>query len=404
MTWWCFAFQVSTGTVVAGSDRLSLPMDRLPGAGSRLNTDGSFTVDVAAALPGGSLDVAPFLVPWKYGLGIACGGTVLAAGPITGRVAYDPDDETWTVPCGGLGALLSRKRLLNHSGAVTYTGPSLGHLARQAVAATLARPGGGLPLDLPPAASLDPGTGAVHTRTYPVDQPIMVGRAVEQLAEADGGPEWEYRPYFPAGDTTALRFQLRIGTPKLTSPGAVVHEWTATGPEGVLVSAEPGAHGDRVADNYYVPGQSGGTFVMGSSTSSVLREAGYPLLDDVDTTHTSVTVQATADAYAVANRSAYITGARTLDTLVRRSRVLGEVVPGDLVRVPLRGYLGYPDATHYARVLGLHAVDEETMAAELQVLLSLDDAYPAVPRRRTGRTDELRDLRRILDEQVRRAT
>jgi hypothetical protein len=405
MTWWAFAFQVSTGAVVAGSDRISIPLERLPDAPSRLSTDTAFTVAVPVDAYAGVAHLTPYLIPWKYGLGLAWDREIVQAGPIAGRVTYDPDSETWSVPCASMGALLTRKRLLNHGGVVTYTGPSLAHLARQAVAASLARTGGGLPIDLPTEASLTPpGSGPTdHTRTYDADKPIMVGRAVEQLGEALNGPEWLYRPYFSSTSSlTAARWELLLGLPYLGSPG-VTHTWT-TGPAGVLVSAEPGTEGDRVADNYYVPGQPGAGFVLGKSLSSALTESGYPLLDDVDSSHTSVTSQATADGYAAANRSRWTAGARSLDVLVRRDKVLGTVRLGDLVRIPVTGYIGLPDTTYTARLVGLSVVDEQTLSAEVQVLTDTAAAYPAVGRRMDGAHDDVRELARVLDEQTRTVT
>lgn len=376
--WRLFVAETKTGRVVDSR----VPFAGLPRAGSRLNTQGTFSATIPMTQDYAADLIGEFLEPWKWSWGLAWGSHIVQYGPLIAP-EYDPEGEAWQITAAGIWKLFTDKRALispawNGAGMTDPSGDTgyvdtLRNIAIRLVQDNLARTAAGLPIDIP---AKDPqGT---NERNYQISKLKTVGTALDNLTDDVNGPEIEFRPYFP--DEIAMntvRYELRVGSPNLGNLG--FPHLFISGRGGALVTATPGINGERTADNYYVPGNGTDQLTpIGNSRSTTLTANGFPLLDDIDTSHTSTTEQSTLDGYAAQNRSRYQAGARVLQAVVRidgrdasgaetGSPSMDQVRNGDTCILKILGYIGTRPGVYRCRVLGKQpAVD--TVALELQVL------------------------------------
>jgi hypothetical protein len=359
-----FVAETRTGRVIIDG----IPISAVPRAGWRINSEGplSFTVPMSAEF--NKRQIVDFLYPWRYSFGVRSGSFILQYGPLTEFPEYDPAEETWSFDCAGMWKLFNAKRVLLADR--NYVGLSRRDQFIRFLTDDLAQTNGSLPIDLP-ALNGVVGSGAL----YPGSKFSWVGELLrDQTDDGSDGLEAEFRPYFP--DTTAMDFvRHRVDLARFLGRQDRAHKWlTNTG----LVLATPIGGGARIADLYIVPGTSSGTVVLSGqyqgTGESVLANAGWPLLHDVDGSHSSVASQAQLQGYASGNWTAFHRGARIVRARVRANPTagqgprLGEWGLGDIGDFQLAGYLGVPDGTYTCRIIGADLVSLEDVELELMLV------------------------------------
>jgi len=248
---------------------------------------------------------------------------ILAAGPIWGH-SYSRKDFTLQLDARGIMSMFDHRLILpaiaanydvtkwtipdpsdnsrtiaNPALASTYSGVSLGTIAKRLVEQAMAWTGGALPIVLP-AEEADGNPD--HTRTYNAVDFKPVKEALTQLQGVVGGPEIDFFPRFTA-DKLGIEWVMRVGTvaqPLLTSPS--VPRW------GVTAAASPvtdfAVDSDASGMGSVSWGQGGrqnDRVLISRASNTALTDAGYPLMEILDTSHTSVSVQSTLDGYTAQN-------------------------------------------------------------------------------------------------------
>jgi len=362
---WAFIVDIRTGKVVYKG----LPFSSLPRTGKRINTEGPLSIDVPMTAFFDRDEITPFLTPWRYGIGVAYDAEIIQCGPISENPEYDPEEERWSFTAGGMWLLFNRKRVLVFTR--DYRGISRHDVVVRLLNDDMAQLNGDLPIDVP-ALDGKVGVGGL----YLWGKFSFIGEIIKDQTDDDDGVEVDFRPYFTdARQRTQVRWRCDIGSPYLGRQDRA-HEWVSN---RTLVTARPVGGGDRVADLYIVPGSSSGdTFLFGSANAAfgpnALAAQGWPLLMDLDTSHTSVADQATLTGFADGNFNAFHGGTKLVTATVRVNPRQGdgprlaEWALGDLGRFQVKGYIGVPDGVYWARIIGADLVTLEDLALELQLI------------------------------------
>ena len=201
---------------------------------------------------------------------------------LTGWTIPDPDDGTKTVP--------------NPELSTTIEGLALGTIAKRLIQQAQLWTGGTLPYVF---QSDELGES---TRTYIGAEFKPVGEALDQLSEVEGGPEMLHTARFTA-DGTGIEVLFQTGTTAqpLISSTAVL-SWDLTAPEsagyGLTIDEDASELGSL---SWATGGRSADTVVVSRAYDSALVDLGFPLMEITDSSHSSVSEQATLDGYAAAN-------------------------------------------------------------------------------------------------------
>lgn len=251
------------------------------------------------------------------------GTTIMAAGPIWGHV-YDRDAGKLTLTAKGIRSMFNYRYVLpviaattslsgwlstdpndssktvgNPALATRYNDVSYATMAKRAIQQALAWTGGQLPIDfsgVPDEAvpGLTQGVDGVDFKT--------VAAFIDSLSGLSGGPEIEFRPQLTP-DGLGIQFVAQMGTraqPLVFSPQRP--RWNVTAPHTPVSNFVVTGDGSVLASNSWaVGGRTAGTVVVSRATDPTLVNVGYPLLEVVDSTHSSVSEQTTLDGYALQN-------------------------------------------------------------------------------------------------------
>jgi hypothetical protein len=375
-TWRVMVAETVTGNIVADVT----PRD-LPSFSRKITDKGSWTVNVEPEERGNAhLDLHSYTDAGRYSWLVLCDSYVLQAGPC---VTYQFDENTRNLSVSGTGiqGLFARRVLRNPTGTtnivdtsndLTFTNFTLRGIAREIVNANLTQSGYGLPLDVP---ATETGT---NTRTYfGYDLAAVWDRLVE-LSKVDKGPELDFRPYIVSAGNQ-IRWELMIGNPTLgnqTSAGV----WDYGGALGqidvdVNGSASP-------CTRVWVKGSgTERTLLSGYAADTSLVSRGYPPVDFVDTSHTSVIEPATLTSYATADLAEFAAPTESWKCSVRIdgttswgaevSPKLGTWALGD---APMFGVSGHPwlaNGNYRRRILGYSSNTESMVQLELQTTLAV---------------------------------
>lgn len=209
----------------------------------------------------------------------------------------------------------------------TLTNLSLGSIGKRLVQARLAWPGApAVPFILPP----DEVAG--HERTYLFSALKSIDKALTELSDVEGGPDFAFDAE-RAPDELSLLYIMRHGTEANPRLGVRAGSWSLDQITGLKIIDD----GSTIASaSWATAGKSAGQALMSRAlNSSLVAESGYPPLDVVDTTHNDVSVQTTLDSYAAENIDYAKTPDRTLSFKVRGDAKpgLGEFRPGDIVGI-----------------------------------------------------------------------
>lgn len=272
---------------------------------------------------------------------------VLAWGLIDSR-DWDEDERTLTLTAGGVWGSYFGKTIIAPAAARTatlivpdaegypsvnpalstaFSGLSLGTIGKRLVEQRLAWPGA------PTAFVLPADEAGTAERSYSFADMKRTGAALTDLTNVENGPDFAFDAA-RAPDGLSLRYVMRAGTTAQPRLGTDVGSWPLGGlsPVTGLKVTDDGASLASAA--WLTAGKSAGAAVLSRALNEALvTNSQYPPLDEVDTSHNDVSVQATLDAYA-ARMIGY--GSRTFRELSFSVRAdatpaLGGYRPGDIV-------------------------------------------------------------------------
>ncbi|GAB6938365.1 hypothetical protein ACQP60_04165 [Isoptericola variabilis] len=350
--------QIICGELMTGRILAAVPTT---GSGASWSTVLNDSGDVQATVPLRSLNpntretLLSYLEPNRCFLGaVTDAGYVLEAGPILPH-GYDDATGTLQVKATGMHGHLDRRLAIAPppwpSGvgrtALSWSGLSLGTIAKRLVATALAHPGGSLPIVLPADQA---GT---NERTYPGYELGYVGERLRQLAEVEGGPDIAFQPRLTV-DGLSVEWVMRTGT----TADPLLHQvgddwrWDRGAVRGPLRLLGVDRDGSDVASRVFSTGDGmEEDLPIGLAETTELTDAGYPLTERV--TSTNATDVSRLNAHALAGLGASVRPWQTwaLETDVD-SPTLGTYRPGDWASVSIPpGHIYLRAGTYRTRIL-----------------------------------------------------
>jgi hypothetical protein len=226
------------------------------------------------------------------------------------------------------------------------------------------RPGSALPVDLPTPAA----TGS-NTRTYHGYEMAMAGQRLQELTQDANGPDVLFQPYLTVvGGLRYVRHRMLIGNPYLTQRGVpLLFDYRSTLKELTIAG-----DGSDQANAAFVKGtgnEAGQLYGYIADTS--LITAGWPMLDMVDSNHTSASDQTTLDGWAsgdvaVANSRPEQWQAAVLADSDPR---WGSYLPGHFADYSVKNHHWLPNGKYSYRILGVsNAPERDKVLHHLQAV------------------------------------
>lgn len=371
------AYDTVTGRVLFELDLASEPE-----WSARINDVGGWKITVPLHGQDRAAKVREWCVPWRFSVAIVRGrgvptDTVCQAGPI---VPYAPDDDkpVHTVSGKGFWELLNRRVLHNKAwnpGAKRITdasadltiNDSLPNIARgiadHATSMTY-RAGSALPLDLP-----TPTAVGTNTRTYHGYEMPFAGQRLQELTQVDGGPDILFEPYLTLiGGLRYIRHRMLVGNPYLVQPGVpLLFDYRSN-----LVKLTIAGDGSNQANTSFVKGTGNEAGQLyGYATDTTLTTAGWPMLDMVDTGHTSASEQATLDGWASADVALYNSQPEQWQATVLADADprLGSYLPGHFADYSVKDHHWLKNGKYAYRILGVsNAPERDKVLHQLQAV------------------------------------
>lgn len=301
----------------------------------------------------------------------ADGDTVLAAGPIWLH-DFEDDGQRLTLTAAGMWSYFDHRTLLPLlAGRLpsdptvttrftnvsvdpddpwpTDTRKSLQGIARALVLQAQSWAGGNVPVILPAEI---PGTAE---RTYKGSDVAFIGERLSQLTQVDGGPDIKFQPRFTA-DRLGVEWVMLIGTP--TQPqifGAIEPRFNVGLKRSSVSGLKVRVDGSGLGSQAFASGGNAADKVLiTQSNDSTLLGAGFPLLELVDSGHSTVselpTLQGYSDELVVGGRKPVMTISFDHDT--SRIPSLGGFNVGDYASLRVRNNSYLPDGSYRARIVG----------------------------------------------------
>lgn len=325
-------------------------------------------------------------IPGKSFLAAVDDGVVLQAGPIWTH-DYDRDDDTLTLTAAGMWSYFDHRVLLpilagrNPADPATDTRyspvsvdpddpwpvdttKSLQAIARVLVLQAQAWTSGNVPVILPAEIA---GTSE---RWYKGADLAIVGERLKQLTQVEGGPDIMFTPRLNS-TATGVEWVMRIGTPTqplLFSPQQVVfHVGTAA---STVSRLQVNVDGTALASQAFAAGgRSEDIVLITQSTSGTLTGAGYPLLEAVDSSHTTVSVESTLQTYSdeLVARSVRPVETWTFSHDATQRPFVGTFNAGDFAEVRVKDDHYLQDGPHRMRITSRSGdVDSKNVALSFQ--------------------------------------
>lgn len=322
----------------------------------------------------------------KAFLAAISGSTVLNAGPIWFH-DYTDDDQRLTLTASGMWSYFDHRVLLpvlagrnptdtttdtryslpvtdpNATGYPwpTDTSASLHDIARGLVAQAQTWTNGNVPVVLPSAIA------GSQERWYKGADLAFIGERLAQLTQVDGGPDIMFTPQLTS-DLQGVQWVMRIGSPtepRLFSPQRQKFQVGVSKSsvsklrvkvDGTGLAAQAFASGGRTND----------TTLISVSTDPTLGNAGYALLDDVDSSHSTVsdatTLQTYSDEIVMQGKTPSIVFA--FDHDLSKQPFLEGFNAGDFADVGVRNNSYLPDDTYSMRIMS-RSGDEQARKVSL---------------------------------------
>lgn len=355
------AYDTVTGRVL-----FELELTKEPEWSARINDPGGWRVTVP--LDGGVKTQKArewcvanrFSVAIVRGRGVA-GDPVPQAGPV---IAYAPAEDTpeLTVSGKGFWELLNRRLLhartwdpstapITDVSADLLSNNSLPNIAIDIVyhaTSMVYRPGSELPVDLP--ALFPTGT---NTRMYRGYEKASAGQRLQELTQVDDGPDVLFQPYLAVvGGLRYVRHRMLVGDPYLVQPGApLLFDYRSN-----LVKLTVTGDGSGQSNTAFVNGTGNEAGQLnGYATDTFLVDAGWPLLDMVDSGHSSASDQSTLDSWARADVVLYGSQPEQWQAtvLAHADPQLGSYLPGHFADYSVKDHHWLVDGKYFRRIVGI---------------------------------------------------
>lgn len=301
---------------------------------------------------------------WKHSIIIEEGGRLMG-GPIIPHT-YEPGGPL-EFTSRGMRHMMARRRVLPRrayeQGTIVLPdgrpdpacdtvleGLDLGSIGRALIEQAMLCPGGALPI------SLHAPRAGTRTKTYRGSEMKKIDEALAQLSDVIGGPDFDFRPYWEV-ETRKVAWRFVSGTeerPRLASSSEHVWEVSAdwSPMSDIGVETDPTAMGSA---SWALAGRGDDSVLCGYSWDVSLIDAGFPLMDIVDTSHGNVTEQDTLDGYAAAGtmRGREIPEFWDFSALATESPRLAEYWTGDFCRLNVDHGAYIPAQSVRRRILAL---------------------------------------------------
>lgn len=298
------------GDLLTGTGVRTLPV--LSGRWSDvLNDAGSIECTVKLSDPDvARMDLARTAQPGRSFIAAVDGDTVLQAGPVWSH-DFDSDSRTLRLVGAGMYSYFDHRVLLPVLGASqlpsdpatdsVYTAKSLQGIAVALVEQAKSWPSGTVPVVTPAAVA---GTSE---RTYRGSDLAPVGQRLRELSEVRGGPDIRFQPRWTA-DRLGVEWVMLVGTPTNPLLFSAVEPTFSVGLPGSPVSRlRVGVDGSRIGSRAYSSGgRATEEALIAKAFDPKLTAGGFPLLDMVDASRSTVkelpTLQGYADELALGGR------------------------------------------------------------------------------------------------------
>ncbi len=373
--------RVLIGDLLTGRKILDVPFLGASWA-SELNGPGSVTATVDLRDPDVvSLGMGNAATLGKTFLAIESEGRILEAGPIWSR-NYDRTEKVLTLTGAGLWSYFDRRSLLPHIGDRPVVDPAtgesaeyanstwknlhLGTIGKRMIEQSMTWPNSALPIVF---EDDKPGD---HERTYKGAELPVIGQMLQNLTEVENGPDIAFVPE-RTPDGLGVRWRYVSGDPRISSirahiidgsvPGAAIDELTVS-----ESASEMGALG------WCSAGRSGDEAIIERAFNQESLAAGFPLMERVDSSRSSVSVAATALGYAVELAR---TGSKPRSAWSVSLHTGGDGEPrytdysvGDFVYFKIAGDPFIPDEKYKRRIVNMSG-----SAADPVIKLGLGEVY-----------------------------
>lgn len=351
-------YQTTTGRVLYDIDLVNDPTwaASLNGSDERWQLAAPLT-DRAA-----STKVREWAERWYSSVAILWDGVVCQAGPITQNPELGVVNDLPVALVSGKGFWenLNQRVLHNNtwnpSTGITSTTAdltivdSLPNIARTIVdeaTSMTVRAGSALPVDLPAAIASD-----TNTRTYHGWETASAGQRLQELTQVENGPDVLFRPYVTTiSGVRYVRHQMIVGNPYLLQAGdppkfdlgaSMVDVGVAGDSSPMITTAFVKGSGNEAGQLY------------GYATSADLTTKGWPLLDFVDSSHSSASDPSTLASWARADIAQF---SRKFEqwkpvVLLDSDPKFGTYMPGHFGSYVINDHPWIPDGTYTSRILG----------------------------------------------------
>lgn len=292
--------------------------------------------------------------PTRMFAAVILGDQVLEAGPIWVRSG---PARMISLRASGIASIWDHRLLVSHladwltpgsvaASELTWTGLSLGTIAKRMIQELVAHTGGSLPLVLP-----DDITGT-NARTYPGSELAMAGQRLSELSKVENGPELAWDPRLTS-DRAGVEWVMRHGTPADPTLHQTGSDWiidtrAPRGQVGELTVTED-ASNQTLRALAKGAGSDTSTLISRAAIASDTIAAGYPLLDSA-ASYSTVTDQDTIDSHARADLAANDRPWLTWKVTLQVSETVGQMRPGDWCTIRVGDHPLVLPGDHRARI------------------------------------------------------
>lgn len=287
-------------------------------------------------------------------------GVCVAAGIVGKPLAGSADDGTpeLSVPCRGIDTLFDRRRILPYPyGALVdaagypderydtrISGVEYGTMMQLLYQQAAAHPGGSLPIAWEAArtGTREKGWAAVDGKA--------VQEAVEDISQLLGGVEWDWVPVVDETDRLSWAFVSGYdATMEITS--AYWHDWAAGGTDPDIRGLAEATSPEFMASTaFFTGGKDDDRVMISRQHDPGLIDAGFPLAEIWDSSHSTVSEQATLDGWAKGALEDGQAPVQEWEFEVRADRAAG-LRHGDWCTVEVADHWWIPDGVYTRRIV-----------------------------------------------------
>lgn len=315
-----------------------------------------------------------WLAAWWAGVVLMWDGLPIVGGPIISRPSENIDNVSFT--CGGIRSVLAHRTvtaeqtnwdLLGES-IVSFSGLSLGTIAKKVVQQAQMKPAGMLPISFP-IADQTAANDANHERTYKGFnlQNLKCDDVLTKLSNVLDGPDIMFKPRLIADNK--LTFDMYYGTenhPRIKQRSVPV--WDTTAAMGQVSDMTVNYTGTYQTSRVYSTGAGQDKkLLIKVNTNEKLLQQRYPLLESVINVGNS-DKPALVNGYGLATLRANEEALIEIQMTVRGDGItpFGSFWPGDLAHVVTKGWLALPDGVTPMRILSVTGDDTANVKISLQ--------------------------------------